>query len=518
MREVVQSLEGNGNSVFGHLDRILLPYYERDLAEGRITREEATDLLRFFLAFSDVRFGMRQVHNHVGTNSTVVIGGCDEAGNLVFNDLTRMIVGIYIELKLVDPKLNARISRQHPDAYFGLLSEISLSGSNSLAIFNDEVIIEANAKMGKALHDCRLYVGGGCQENLLENAEVNSRASIYLNLAQVLLVGFFPEGWPFLIENERLELRGYDECSTFESLYTTFLDNLKAVVDSHIQQRNRTEREGWRYNPCPLHSSTLSDCIENARDMMEGGARYNFGSVSLTGIGTLVDSLYAIREVVFDRKQLPMSHLRKMLASDFAGEEAFRQRLVHRVAKFGHDDENLREFSAKVFADVARVSSGSPNARGGRYEASLFSFRSFTTMGTQTGATPDGRKAGEHLSPGMSPSVLALGKECSFVEALRSLEPLDLTLYPVVAVLDLKLPAEARQNPDYIVTVLKVFLDYGGSVLQMNCVDPAMLLEARAHPEQHPDLVVRVSGYSAYFNTLPEAIQEEIIERTLVRA
>jgi formate C-acetyltransferase len=166
---------------------------------------------------------MRQFGNHVGTNTTVVIGGCDAEGNPVFNDLTRMIAEVYMELKLVDPKLNARISSEHPKEYFDLLSELTLSGCNALAIFNDEVIIPANVRMGKALEDCRLYVGGGCQENLLENTEINSRATVYLNLAQVLLTGFFPEKWSFFSEREGLRLLSYEGCAACERSWTRTL-------------------------------------------------------------------------------------------------------------------------------------------------------------------------------------------------------------------------------------------------------------------------------------------------------
>ena len=295
-----------------------------------------------------------------------------------------------------------------------------------------------------------------------------------------------------------------------------FLHNLRTVVDAHINQRNRTEGEGWRYNPCSLHSSTLSDCVEKGLDMMEGDARYSFGSVSHTGVGTLVDSLFAIRRVVYEQPQIPLAQLRAMLATNFEGEEAYRQYLMRRVPKFGQDDESMRSFSAMVFADIARVSSGRANTRGGRYEASLFSFRSFANMGAKTGATPDGRKAGEHLSPGMSPSPIGLGQECSIGQVIRALEPLDLTLYPVVAVLDVKLPASCPAEK--LVPVIKRFVASGGSVLQPNVVSPEMLIEAREHPEHHPDLVVRVSGYSAFFNTLSPAVQDEVIERTLVKA
>jgi len=517
MREASASLEGIGVSVLGHFDRILEPYYHSDLAQGLITREEAKDLICFFLAMSDVRFEMRKVRPHVGTNTTVIIGGCDARGNIVFNDITRMIIEAYKELRLVDPKLNARISPQHPKEYFDLLAELTASGSKSLCIFNDDVLIEANVKMGKALEDCRLYVGGGCQENVLENTEINSRATIYLNLLQVFLMGFFPEKWTFFTERESTRLESYEACDTFEAFYQVYLRNLKMVVDAYINQRNRSEKEGWRFSPCPLHSSTISDCIQNAKDMLAGGARYSFGSVSLTGIGTLVDSLFAIREMVYEKKLVSLTRFKEILARNFEEEEAFRQYLVHRVAKFGQENNSILEFSAKVFADLARVSSGRENSRGGRYEASLFAFRSFTSFGTMTGATPDGRKSGEYLSQSMSPSVLSLGQQCDIGQVLSALEPLNLTLYPVTAVLDVKLPAFGDGcGAEVIVPVIKRFLQNGGSVLQMNYVDPEVLLEARKHPQRHPDLVVRVTGYSAYFNTLPEVVQDEVIERTLV--
>ncbi len=517
MREVTQELESNGNSILGHLDRILWPYYERDRAEGRITREEAQDLLRFFLAFHDVRFGMREQRSHYGTNTTVVIGGCDTSGTPLFNDLTQMIVEVYRELRLVDPKLNARVSREHPAEYLDLLADLIASGNKALALFNDEVIIEANVKVGKAREDARLYVGGGCQENLLENTEINSRATIYLNLAHVLLMGFFPEQWAWFAEREGLVLERYEGTRSFADLYGAFLHNLATVVGTHIDQRNRTEAEGGQYNPCPLHSSTISDCLAKARDMMAGGARYSFGSVALTGVGTLVDSLFALKEVVWERGEASLERFRERLAADFAGEETFRQYLVNRVAKFGQEDEAIRTFSTRVFADLARVCSGQSNTRGGVYEASLFSFRTFAGMGVRTGATPDGRRAGDHLSPGMSPSLLALGERCGVAQVLRALEPLALTLYPVVAVLDVKIPAvPGGCRAELLTPVIRRFLEIGGSVLQINCVDPALLIEAKAHPERHRDLVVRVSGYSSYFNTLPAEVQDEVIERTLV--
>jgi len=514
---ILPGLEGNGISVFGRPDRVLLPYYRRDIETGDITPEEAKDLIGAFLAISDARFGMKKVHSgHVGTNGTVTIGGCDKNGEIVFNELTEMILEAHQELHLVDPKINARISSGHPQEFYKLLAKSISTGHNSIAIFNDDVVIPANISMGKSPEDCRLYVGGGCQENVLENTEVNSRATIYLNLMHVFLMGLFPEKWHFFAERENSVLESYHNCDTFDHFYEIFLQNLEMVVNAHIDERNRTEAEGWRYNPCPVHSSTIDDCIEKGLDMMEGGARYSYGSVSLTGIGTLIDSLFAIRESVYNRNVISLKELQEMLKQNFEGDEAFRLFLANRIPKFGQDDPAILSFSSRVFTDLADVSSGKPNSRGGHYEASLFSFRSFVNFGNKTEATPDGRKAGEHLSPGMSPSLLALGQKCSLSQVISAIGPLYLEQYPVVAVLDVKLPASRGGfDPAPIVSVIKRFLQVGGSVLQVNCIDQEILEEAKKHPELHRDLIVRVSGYSSYFHILSEQIQDEIITRTV---
>jgi pyruvate-formate lyase len=514
------SIEGNGVSVFGHVDRILIPFYRRDIAKGRLTEPEARDLLSFFMAISDTRFGMRSAEpRHVGTNGTITIGGCDRQGRPVFNELTRLILDVHRDLRLIDPKVNARISPQHPAEYFERLAAFNASGGNSLSIFNDDVVIRANVRMGKKLNDCRLYVGGGCQENVLETCEINSRATIYLNLLQVFLAGFSPEKLAPFLRRAGIQPVPYRPAKTYEDFHAAFLHNLKAINNAHIDERNRTEAEGWRYNPCPMHSGTLDDCIRRRKDMMEGGCRYNSGSVSLTGIGTLVDSLFAVKTAVYDQQMATLEKLGKILETNFKGEEIFRSLLARRIAKFGQNDPAIRKFSARVFTDLAATTSGRKNSRGGRYEASLFSFRSFEYLATDTGATPDGRKAGEPLSPGMGPSLLALGHKTSIGDLLAAMEPLDMTLYPVVAVLDAKLPAARGGIPSSaVVPVIRRFLAVNGSVLQLNCVDQAVLREARKHPERHPDLIVRVSGYSSYFTLLAESIQDEIIARTVTDA
>jgi formate C-acetyltransferase len=514
MREVCGSVEGIGESILGHLDRMTWPLLQADLAAGRATMEDARDSIDAFLAMTDAKANIRREPRE--TSTTVVVGGCDRHGEWVYNPVTDLILDAYRDLNLVNPKLNARISSRHPREYFRRLADLA-SRTNVLAIFNDEVIIAANVRAGKAIEDARLYVGGGCQENVLQNTEISSRASIYLNLAHVLRMGFFPEQWAEYLSSSGVEIEPYAGAETFEEFRRRFLANLRAVHDEHVDRRNLTEREGGWYNPCPLHSATLDDCIERAKDMFAGGTRYAGASVSLIGAGTLIDSLRAVEQAVYERGEMTLDELAGLLETDFARAEERRSYLANRIDKFGSDDPATARFAADVLADLARVTTGKPNTRGGRYEASLFVYRAFLRMGAKTGATPDGRPAGEPLSPGMSPSPLGVGNGAGVASVLGALEPVDLTDFPVVAVLDLKLPwAGAGLNGEVVESVIRRFLDAGGSVLQLNVIDPAELADAREHPERHADLVVRVSGYSARFTTLPEHIQDEIIGRATV--
>ena len=513
MREVLGSLEGIGVSTFGQMDRMLGPYLEADLAASRLTRAEASDLLLAFLDITDVKFLTKQGHNE--TSTTVFIGGCDATGAPVFNEVTRLILAAYKELRLANPKFQARLSPDHPEEYFDLLADFIGAGTNVMAIYNDPVVIAANVRAGKALEDARLYVGGGCQENILQNTEISSRATMFFSLAAILEMGFFPERWQEFARSERLVLRPFSEAADFPGFYAAFLHNLQVVVTRLIENRNRLEKDGWRFNPCPLLSATINDCIVKAKDMTAGGCRYSTGSVDLAGIGTLIDSLFAVRKAVFEQHCVSFAQLRDMLAQNFEHEDAFRTYLIGRLSKFGRDDGDIQEFAAQVFADVARVTSGQPNSRGGVYGASLFSHTTSVSHGLRAGATPDGRKAGEPLSKSMGPSVTGLGERHDIGSVFRALAALDLTDYPVVAVLDLKLPAV---RPPEAVRLLKPilhrFLEAGGSVLQINTLDAATLRGIRERPESHPDVIVRVSGFSAYFGTLAPAQQDEIIRRT----
>lgn len=495
IREAIGSLEGVAVSTFGMLDRLLAPFHQPG--------DDAKALLDAFLVLPDLKFdvasfdGSKVGGDHVETSTTVIIGGCDAAGGVVFNELTAMILDSYAERRLLNPKLNARISPRHPHEYFERLSGLVAQGSNAVVILNDDVIIPANVRQGKAVEDCRLYVGGGCQETLLQNCEVHSRATVWFNLPGTLL----------------RVMRQRGDAVSFEVFYQAFLVELRRLCEGVARSRSANEKDGWTINPCPLHSATLDGCVAKAMDWTEGGAKYSSAALDGVGVGTLVDSLLALKTLVFERRELSLARFLELLDKDFAGEEPFRQRLLHGVPKYGRDDAG--DFPTRVFKDVARAMSGFPNGRGGRFEASLFAFRNFVSFGHETGATPDGREAGADMSPGMAPSVQSLGERCGVGQVLDAVKRLDMADYPVVAVLDMKLPP---CGPEAVESVVRRFLDCGGSGLQLNVLNQDDLRDAMSHPEAYPGLVVRISGYSAYFAKLPRGVQEELLGRAQLAA
>jgi len=449
----------------------------------------------------------------------VVIGGCDSEGQLVCNDVTKMVIRAYKEYNFANPKLNIRLSQKTPKEFLDIIVDLLESGHNVCALFNDDVLIPANVKSGKATEDARLYVGGGCQENILQNTEIHNRCSIYINMSKTLHMGLFPERARSFNNFSDISIKPLEHCSSFDDFYRTYLQNLKTVVHYFIARRNVSEALGYEYNPCPLLSSTLSDCIEKAKDMMEGGCRYSYGAINFIGIGTLIDSLYAIKHLIFDKQMISFKELMQILTDNFEGHEEMQAYILNRIPKYGQDSEEIMSFSSKVFRDIAQLTEGERNARGGYYEPSVMTFRSNIHLGSKTDATPDGREKGAPLSVGMTPSFLRDSGTVPVTGIFNTIKKIDLSDYPQVAILDFKLPLSSKSisSHDAFVSVLKIFLTYGGSVLQPNLISQQTLIEARQDPDKHPDLIVRVSGFSAYFNALGEGTQDEMIRRAEVQ-
>ncbi|MFW5798778.1 MAG: pyruvate formate lyase family protein, partial [Planctomycetota bacterium] len=392
VREAVATLEGIGISVIGHLDRLLIDLYRADLAEGRLTEDEAADLLARYMLPTDVKFFLEE-NAWPETSTCMELGGCDAEGRPLYNELTRLIVETHVRHGLVNPKLNCRVAADSPREYLEQMGRHILSGHNVFALLNDEVLIPANVRSGKTVEEARLYVNGGCQETMVEGVEHSAGAYYYFNMPRVLDLCLRGEPVPPGVEvsDEVVQLlpKPMPKPTDFETCYRYVMDELKRTIGMGANLLRRGASRWPEVHPCPVFSSTLVDCIERGTDYTAGGARYNPAGIALVGLGTVADSLAAIKHAVFDGGFVSWPELMHLLETDWVGCEAVRTRMVS-LPKFGHGDPEVDQLAARVAKELGEFCRGLTNERGGPYQASFFVYYQFKKMGVQVRATPDG--------------------------------------------------------------------------------------------------------------------------------
>ncbi len=502
----ISAIDGVEMNAFGQIDLLAEPYYTRDIAEGRITEEEAYFLMQCFLWRTDLRCHFNDERKTYDNGTSVMIGGCDTKGNTVYNPVTDMVLRAYGENTLMNPKLNARASKDSPRAYFEGLSRLMRQGNNNLVVQNDDYVIPMFLRMGLSPEDARTYVGNGCQEVICRN-QIHSRAFVYINTVQILLDTMLREKETLSPDAAELYRYGAFEKDSFETLYASFLKNLRSYIRSIAEAFAPFERIHHTVCPEPMLSAFSADCVARGMDLSEGGARYNHKTMSLVGFGTLCDSLLSLKRAYENGTQAQLFHA---VETDFAGNEGLQKQLWRSRDRFGHS-ESADEFAAKLAEDLAGVSDGIVNAHGIRWNTSLFTYYQFKRYGMRTGATPDGRKAGEALSRQMNMARLP-----DLTDAARSMAKLTEAAFCDVGMFDIALPFTVtdsenagRALADYIRTCMTLKIP----VLQTNVADVKTMREEREKKGTHPDLAVRVCGYSAFFGQLDAEMQDEIIAR-----
>ena len=495
-RECASSIEGLGISTFALLDRMLDPLYQADLKAGRITECEARELLCDLLLYTDARFDVHNSFNE--TSTTIEIGGCDENGNAIYNDITRLIMEAVMAVRSVNTKINLRISSKHPQEYLEKIAEVQLANLPTIMMHNDDILIPARIRQGQQMEDVCKYVGCGCHEVVLAGSEVCTRADTWINMPRLLLDSMVKHA----------------DAPDFDTFVTDYVADVKAYHEYIAAAKNKYEKFWCEYDPYPLYSSTFPTSLEKGMDVTEGGAKYNTTMFSMLGTATMIDSLHSIRQLVFEEKRLTMEQFSVILKNNFADNEVLRQQIINQIPKHGNNDENVNAFAAKLLSDLSKVS-GQTNARGGKYMPAFYPHDIFRDIGGKTGATPDGRKAGTPLSRGVSPSEFV--QTDSPVSLILSLDAIDFTEYADSFCAELTLPQlpEGEKGMEILLAIIKVFLQVGGSSLQLNMLNRDILVEAKKHPEMHKNVCVRVCGYSALFVTLGENVQDEVIARAV---
>ena len=477
----------------GRADQYFWPFYQRDREAGRLTDEETQALADHFVAKLADRWDIQNV----------CVGGCTSHGGDAVNELSYRLVEAVRRVSRPGANLTARIGRQTPERFLLTCANCIRGGSGFPAVYNDEVQVPALTAQGYPLEDARDYCFVGCIEAFIPGKQAPWADSRF-NLLKCVEETVFDEN---------------ADLGTWAGFWETFRRRVAQGVEAHARHIRVIERETDRRADdftSPLLSALTQDCVARGRDVNDGGARYpsNHGIAGM-GIGSVADALMAVKRFVYDDSIYDLPRLRRMLRANFEGYEADRQRLLRDAPKYGNDEEEVDALAveaARVFCNEVlqhRTESG------GRFWPLMAANVQNVAAGREVGATPDGRLSGQPVSDAASPSF---GRDRHGPTAvIRSVAKVDYALAPGGNVVNLKLHPTAvagERGLRALAALIRTCFDLGGVQLQFNTIARETLMAAMEHPEQYSDLVVRVSGFSAYFTRLERAVQEDVLART----
>jgi formate C-acetyltransferase len=503
----------------GRLDQHLYPFYEKGLADGTLTKEEAKELLQaFWIKFNNQpappKVGVTAEESATYTDFALInTGGVKADGADAVNELSYLILDVVEEMRLTQPSSMVQISKKTPDRFLKRAVEIIRTGFGQPSVFNTDEIIQEMLRQGKLVEDARNGGASGCVETGAFGKESYILTG-YFNMPKVLEITLNNGLDPRTGKKIGLETGDPAELSSFDELFEAFRKQLNYFVDIKIKGNNIIERLYAERLPVPFLSLLIADCIAKGKDYNDGGARYNTDYIQGVGLGTTTDSLTAIKYNVFDKRHATMKELLEILKVDFNRYENFRQRLLNKTPKYGNDEDYADQFMKAIFEVYFDAIDGRPNTKGGHYRINLLPTTVHIYFGKVVGATPDGRKAREPLSEGVSPVQGADRKGPTAV--IKSVAKID-HVRTGGTLLNQKFTPQLLADEtgiDKLAQLIRTFFKLDGHHMQFNVISSDMLRDAQKHPERYRNLIVRVAGYSDYFVDLGVDLQNEIIKRT----
>ena len=503
----------------GHFDQHLAPFYEREIAAGTLTREQAKELISCFW----VKVNNQPAPPKVGITAresgtyndftNINIGGVKSDGSDGVSEVSYILLEVVEELHVLQPGNSVHISARTPDRFLNAACRVIRQGHGYPSVFNPDVYIMEMIGMGKSITDAR---EGGCS-GCIEVGAFGKEAFLltgYLNVPKVFEVTLNRGIDPVTGKLAGIDCGEPRDFTDFEQLYQAFLKQLNFIVDQKVRVSNYIDRMFAKYAPAPFLSVVIDDCIKKGRDYYDGGPRYNTNYIQCTGLSTVTDSMTTLKKHVFEDKAHSMDEILAAVANNFKGEERLRQFILNRTPFFGNDDEYADSIALRVYEDLYRAIDGKPNTKGETFHLNMLSTTCHIYFGKVMGATPNGRLAGKSISDGTSPSH---GCDTHGPTAvIRSLSKLDQTKSGGT-LLNLRfLPSLLKRDQDVarLGQLIRSYFTLGGHHVQFNIVDTATLKMAQQHPEEYKDLLVRMAGYSDYFNDMNGDLQQEVIDRT----
>ena len=503
----------------GHFDQHLAPFYEKGLADGTLTRDKAKELISCFWI---------KVNNHTappkvgitakesGTYNdftNINLGGVKADGTDGTSEVSYIMLEVLEELHILQPGCSIHISTVTPDRFLHAGCRVIRQGHGYPSVFNPDTYIAELLRQGKSLQDAREGGCSGCIEVGAFGKE-DYLLTGYLNVPKVLEVTLNNGMDPVTNTKVGLETGDPRNFKSYDELYDAFLKQLHFVVDQKMRVSNYIDRMFAKYAPATFLSLFIDDCIAKGRDYYNCGPRYHSTYIQCTGLGTTTDCLSVLKKHVFEDKKIEMDTLLKAVAKNWEGEEKLRQFIVNRTPFFGNDDPYADSIAVKVYDDLVAEIDGKPNTKGTCFRLNMLSTTCHVYFGLVLGASVNGRFAKRSISDGTSPSH---GSDTHGPTAvIKSVGKLD-QVKSGGTLLNLRfLPSLLKKDEDIakLASLIRTYFGMGGHHIQFNIVDTATLYAAQKNPEDYKDLLVRMAGYSDYFNDMNADLQGEIISRT----
>ena len=503
----------------GRFDQHLNPFYQKDTEEGILDDEKALELLECLW----VKFNNQPAPPKVGVTlkesgtytdfANLNTGGITPDGENGVNEVSYLILDCMDEMKLLQPSSNVQISKKTPTKFLKRACEISRKGWGQPAFYNTEAIIQELLNAGKTIEDARRGGTSGC----VETGAFGNEAYIltgYFNLPKILELTLY-NGYDIVSKKQIGLPLGYaKDFKSYEELYDAYKKQIEYLVDIKIEGSNIIEKIYAEYMPAPFLSIITNDCISKGKDYNAGGARYNTNYLQGVGIGTITDSLAAIKYNVFDEKKFTMEELIEAMEHNFEGYERIANLVRNKTPKYGNDDDYADGIMKDVFNFYQKTVTGRPNMKGGTYRVNMLPTTCHVYFGEVMNASPNGRLAQKPVSEGISPEKgadvngpTAVIKSCAKMDHLRTGGTLlNQKFTPSVVA--------GEEGLTHMADLVRAYFNMDGHHIQFNVIDKETLIEAQKHPDDYKDLIVRVAGYSDHFRNLSKALQDEIIERT----
>ncbi|MHA2247783.1 MAG: trans-4-hydroxy-L-proline dehydratase [Candidatus Hodarchaeales archaeon] len=503
----------------GRLDQHLYPFYKKELEEGALTKEKATELLQaFWVKFNNQpappKVGVTAQESNTYTDFTLInIGGVKEDGSDATNELSYLILDVVEEMRLLQPSSMIQLSKKNPNRLIKRALKIIKTGYGQPSIFNTEAIIQEMIRQGKSLKDARRGGASGCVETGAFGTECYILTG-YFNMPKVLEIALNNGVDPRTGKQIGLETGDPTNFKNFDELYSAYEKQLKYFLGIKIKGNNIIERIYANYMPCPFLSLLIEDCISNGKDYNAGGARYNTSYIQGVGLGSMTDSLTSIKHNVFDNNFISMTELLQALKTNFKGFQELRNRVMNETPKYGNDNDYADSLTVRIFESYFNAVDGRPNTKGGYHRINLLPTTVHIYFGQMTGAMPDGKSSREPLSEGISPVQGADRNGPTSV--IKSVSKID-HLRTGGTLLNQKFSPQLLSTDEGIEKLMHLIRSHfklDSHHIQFNVVTADTLRKAQKNPEKYRDLIVRVAGYSDYFVDIIPELQNEIIKRT----